>query len=65
MIIENINIEGVWSRWTIKTEVSDDGGAWIQSKNQGLINLPQTGWQYSKDGGWHEDNTIEVKRNSV
>ena len=60
MISDNIHILADWNRWIIKEEVSDEGLANIESKNKGLINLPQTGWQYSNDG-WHDDNTMRVK----
>ena len=61
-----MNIKGDWSRWIIKAEVTDDGGSNIKSKNKGLINLPQTGWQYvGNDDGWHDDNTLKVKGKKI
>ena len=65
MISDKINIQADWNRWIIKEEVSDEGLANIRFKKKGLIDLPQTGWQYADDDGWHDDNTLSVKGNNI
>jgi len=52
--------DGDATRWVIHNEVTN-GRAHIQSKNSALIDIPQTGWQYS-DSGWHDDNTLTVTK---
>jgi len=56
---------GDWSRWVINDEDSNDG-AYIQSKNTGLIYPPPTGWEYygydERSGDdWYDDNTLRVR----
>ena len=46
-------------------EVSNDG-AYIQSKNTGLIYPPPTGWEYAgyderSFDDWYDDNTLRVR----
>ena len=49
---------GGWSRWVIDDDVSN-GKVYIQSKNKGLINIPETSWEIY-NGTFHEDNTMRV-----
>ena len=50
---------GVWSSWVIDDDVSN-GGAYIESKSKGLINIPETGWKYINGGTFHDDDTMRV-----
>ena len=51
---------GGWSSWVIDDDVSN-GPAYIESKNKGLINIPENGWKYiNANGTFQEDNTMRV-----
>ena len=60
----NIHIKGDWSRWVINNKVFN-GPAFFKSKKTGLINIPQTGWQYVDDDGWHDDITLRVSGKNI
>ena len=51
------------SRWVIHHEVSS-GLAYIQSKNTGLIDIPQSAWQYDDGTNWADDNTLTITGNN-
>ena len=53
-------MEGDWSSWVTYYEVSN-GGASIVSKKEGLVYIPERGWQYADgNGGLMDDETLTV-----
>ena len=54
---------GGWLRWVIDDDISNDG-AYIQSKNTGLINIPESGWEFN-NGTFQEDNTMRVTGKNI
>ena len=41
----------------ISDDQKDDSG-YISSVKDGLMNIPETGWEYSDDG-WHRDDQLK------
>ena len=53
-------MEGDWSSWVAYYEVSNVG-AFIVSKKEGLVYIPEKGWQYADgNGGWMDDEALTV-----
>lgn len=49
------------SRWTVEADLSNNR-AYIRTKEKDLDEIPETDWQYAKDGAWHDDDdTLEIK----
>lgn len=46
----------VYGHWTVSDDLSDNRG-WMYNVNEGLQNVPSSGWQYD-DNGWHSDKTL-------
>ena len=44
----------------MNNEVVGNTDAYIKSKMKGQIYIPLSGWQYSDDGTWRDDDTLTV-----
>ena len=42
----------------ISDDQKDDSG-YIISVKDGLMKIPETGWEYSDDGPWHQDDQLK------
>ena len=49
--------------WIVNDAVDENTGAYIQSKKKGQTYIPVSGWQYSDNGPWRDDDTLSVKGN--
>ena len=50
---------GQYSEWVISPEISDTRSI-IKSKERGLTDIPERGWQYYHQAGWRDDPTLAV-----
>ena len=57
---QTVTSSGQYSEWVISEEVSDTGGSVVKSRERGLTEVPQTGWQYYL-AGWRDDPTLAVR----
>ena len=42
----------------ISDDQKDDSG-YIRSVKDGLTKIPETGWEYADDDGWHQDDQLK------